>query len=384
MAQQESQKLSQREIDALLEMLPQEEEAEEEAEAPTAPPPSGTQEPEGVQPYDFRGAVKLSKEQVYTLQVVHENLAKRLTAYLSVYLRSKVQVTLSALDQGTYAVFISDMPMPTITHIVKLAPLPGRVLLGLQAEVAIAIIDRMLGGAGTGRAQSRELTDLEVTLLRKAVEKILAELVGAWESIVELEPTIEGVVMNPLFAGIAFPSDSALLAVYDVFFEESSGTMSITIPFSVLDPIGQELSSGMWGRRAADGTRGDEDEFTRQMAAHLAQINVPLSVRLSTPPLDLEEIGDLQPGDVLLLDAFKEGLLAKVFLGGKHKFWGRPGILGKRMAVQIERVIKPESPDLALSEAAQEKITVASATSDSPLPEQPHTEEAGAPEEDLK
>lgn len=373
----ESQKLSQQEIDALLEMLPQE---SEEAEAQ---PPTTQQEQPDVQAYDFRGSVKLPKEQTWTLQMIHEDLAKRLTAFLSVYLRSKVQVTLSALEQGTYAVFISDMPTPTITYIVSLSALPGRIILGIQADLAIAIIDRMLGGTGLSQAQSRELTSLETGLLRKAVEKILDELAGAWENITEIEPIIEGVVMNPLFAGVAFPSDSALLTAYDVFFEDSSGTMNITIPFSVLDPIAQELSSGMWGRRTASRSGVGSDELMRQMAAHLAQIKVPLSVRMTTPGLHLEEMSDLEAGDILLLDA-RADAMARIYIGGQHKGWGRPGRIGRRLAVQIEKVIESEPEDL-IAPASFQEDGLAERTEPEPPPESADpddlSEEMTVPEE---
>lgn len=341
----ESQKLTQQEIDALLELLPHEEEGEE----PPIQVDSIQQRERGPepQPYDFRSPTKLSKEQVWTLQMIHENLAKRLTAFLSVYLRSKVQVTLSTLDQGVYAVFIADMPNPTITFIVRLLPLPGRTILGMGPDLALAIIDRMLGGAGKLRTWSRELTNLENALLRKAVQKILAELAGAWSNVVQLEPKIEGVVMNPLFAGVAFPSDSTLLAVFDVFFEESSGTMTVLIPFSVLDPIAQDLSAGMWGRGPESGLPGTKSVHLKHMATHLAQIRIPVSVRLTTLQLDLRDIVDLRPGDVLIMEAHKDGL-AKVYLGNQHKCWGRIGTVDGRMAVQIEEIVEPEHASLEI------------------------------------
>ncbi len=348
----ESQKLTQQEIDALLEMLPHE---AEEAEAAPATQEATLSKKRSTEPqrYDFRSPTKLSKEQVWTLQMIHENLAKRLTAFLSVYLRSKVQVTLSTLEQGTYAVFVADMPNPTITFIVRLLPLPGRTILGMGPDLALAIIDRMLGGAGKLRTWSRELTNLENALLRKAVQKILAELAGAWSNVVQLDPKIEGVVMNPLFAGVAFPSDSSLLAVFDVFFEESPGTMTILIPFSVLDPIAQDLSAGMWGRRPESGA-ATKSVHLKHMAAHLARIKIPVSVRLTTLQLDLKDLIHLQPGDVLLMDTRKDQW-AKVYLANRHKCWGRVGTVDGRMAVRIEEIIEPEYavPEIPLPEAAE-------------------------------
>lgn len=337
----ESPTLTQQEIDALLEgAIPQ------EGRLTAGPSPINRQRHD-VQPYDFRSPVKFSKEQIWTLQIIHENLAKRLTASLSVSLRSKVQVSLNSIEQGTYAVFIAEMPRPIIAHIVTLHPLPGRIILGIGPELSTAIIDRMLGGTGLIQTQPREVTDLELALLRKAVGKILSDLAEAWSGIITLEPRIDDVVLNPMFAGVAFPTDAAILAVFDVFFEHGSGIMNMTIPFSVLDPVARELSSGMWTKRLAHGTTDISNRLIQQMVSHLAQIEVPLSVCLTTSQLTLEEISDLQPGDILLLDTHRDGW-AKVLVGGRQKYWGRPGVLGNRMAVQIEQVIESELPELEI------------------------------------
>ncbi|MFQ5343375.1 MAG: flagellar motor switch protein FliM [Anaerolineae bacterium] len=348
MMTEESYKLSQQEIDALFEMLPQ---------APEEQPALSEGKKRDVQLYDFRSPAKYSKGHIWTLQMVHENLAKRLTSSLSIYLRSRVQVTLTALDQGTYAVFVAEMPNPAVTHIISIHPLPGRIVLGLDPDLATAIIDRMLGGAGLNRGRSREMTEMELTLIHKAVEKVLIELRRAWEDIIELEPIIEAVVLNPLFAGVAFPTDSALLAMYDVFFQEISGTMSITIPFSVLDPIASKLTSGAWGGRLTRRANGAGNELARRMAAHLSQTNIPVSVRLITSQLSLNGIAGLQAGEVLLLDTYRDGL-ARVLVGGQQKFWGRPGVLDGRMAVQIERAIESRPPGLPVSgDADDERMT---------------------------
>ncbi|MFQ5859704.1 MAG: flagellar motor switch protein FliM [Anaerolineae bacterium] len=354
----ELQKLTQQQIDSLLQSLRQ------EAEERAGQPPVARQEHE-VQPYDFRSPVKFSREQIWTLQIIHENLAKRLTASLSVYLRSKVQVSLTSVDQGAYAVFIADMPRPIVAHIVSLRPLPGRIILGIGLELATAIIDRMLGGTGLIHARPRKVTDLELAVLGKAVGSILADLAEAWSGHVELEPAIEDVVLDPMFAGVAFPSEAAIRAVFDVYFEKSSGVMNFTIPFSVLDPVAQELTSGMWASRPGHGTIESTQEFLRQMAAHVAQVDVPLSVRLTTSQVNLDEIAGLRAGDILLLDTRRDGL-ARVLVGSRQKYWGRPGTLDNRMAVQIEQVMESGVSNLAIPEELCNKATTNTAESELP------------------
>jgi flagellar motor switch protein FliM len=347
----ESQKLSQAEIDALLGLLPQDAGTEEPEKSSPDTVPAQEQ---NIQPYDFHSPVKFSKEQVWVLQMIHEHLAKRLTPTLSVYLRSKVQVNLSSLEQGNYTVFMASMPSPNIIHLVSLRPLPGRIILGIELNLAMAFMDRMLGGPGEVQAKSRELTSLGLGLVRKLMKHILVELKASWDNILEVEPEIDDVTMNPLFAGVAFPTDSVVLAMFDVFFQDVSGSISIIIPFSVLDPIAKDLNSDMWGRGTTHSSTEADQLLWQQLATHLTRVKIPLSMRMTASHLDLAEIASLRAGDIFLLDTRRDGLV-KIFVGDRHKYWGRPGTVGNRMAVQIEQIIKAEPAEMAIPDVLDGK-----------------------------
>ncbi|MBS1254007.1 MAG: Flagellar motor switch protein FliM [Anaerolineales bacterium] len=347
----ESTKLTQEEIDALLEAAPEGAEEPQELEEAGLSEGGERQTQAKVEMYDFRSPAKYSKGHIWTLQMVHENLAKRLTSSLAIYLRARVQVNLAALDQGTYAVFSSEMPNPGITYVISLKPLPGRIVLGLAPELGRAILDRMLGGVGLRQTEAGEMTEMELMLVRKAVDRILDELTTAWADIIDLNATVEAVVMNPLFAGVAFPTDSALLAMYDVFLEDVSGLMSIVLPFSVLDPIAQDLTAGRWSKSLRSRESEEDGRSLRKMAAHLHQVSIPLSVRLVASQLSLGEIAGLQAGEVLILGTHRESQ-ARVLVGGREKYWGQPGTLNGRMAIRIEKAVDSGPLDLSILEKA--------------------------------
>lgn len=332
----EDQKLSQREIDALLTAALSGAASEVSKEAP--------EKARKVRPYDFRSPVKFSKEQLWTLQMMHETLAKRMMATFSVYLQAKTQVTIAYLDQGTYASFIADMPKPTVAFIVSMKPLPGRILLEIRPELSAILVDRMLGGTGAPHAAGHEVTELELILIRKAVEKILFDFKAAWESVIDLQPEVEDVVLNPHLAGLAFPTDAAILIVSEVRFDESSGAMSITIPQTVLEPIAQRLSSTRWAARLAQPDSRASEESLHRVARHLVGVRVPVSVELGSVSLALKELANLRVGDFLVLNTRKDGLL-KVFISGCYKFNGRPGLVGDRLAVTLVSLASEETTE---------------------------------------
>jgi len=319
----ETEKLSQREIDALL-----------SAARNSASTDSSTQIEKKLRAYDFRSPVKFSKEQLWTLQMMHEMLAKRMMATFSVYLRSKVHVAIAYLEQGTYASFIADMPKPTVAFIISMRPLVGRIMLEIRPELAAILIDRMLGGGGIVNTEARQVTELELILVRKAVEKILVDLKGVWVPVVELQPEIEDVVLNPHLAGLAFPTDPAVLIIAEIRFEENSGALSITIPLPVLEPVLQRLRSTRWAARMAQPDRYVSDESLQRVSKHIVNVRVPVSVQLGRISLALDELANLRVGDYLALDTRRDGLL-KIFVSGCHKYYGRPGLVGNRFAVTV-------------------------------------------------
>lgn len=330
---EESEKLSQREIDALLSVTRN-----------SASPASSTQTGKKVRPYDFRSPVKFSKEQLWTLQMMHEMLAKRMMATFSVYLRSKTHVTIAYLEQGTYASFIADMPKPTVAFIISMKPLAGRIMLEIRPELATILIDRMLGGGGVVQMETRQVTDLELILVRKAVDKILVDLKGVWESVVELQPEVEDVVLNPHLAGLAIPTDAAVLVIAEIRFEENSGALSITIPHAVLEPVLQRLSSTRWTARLAQPDRRASDESLQRVSRHMVNLRVPVSVQLGKVSLALDELVNLRVGDFLALDTRRDELL-KVFVSDCHKYYGRPGLVGNRVAVTVVSPTRNENAE---------------------------------------
>src|SRR4051795_12337984 len=106
----------------------------------------------------------------------------------------------------TYDEFVRSQPNPTVLAILSLEPLNGAGLLQIPMHLAMAIIDRMLGGSGSGPFPSRPLTEIEGTLMRTIIADGPNELASSFESLVALEPAIVQFESNPQFAQVAAPS----------------------------------------------------------------------------------------------------------------------------------------------------------------------------------
>ena len=63
-----------------------------------------------VKVYDFKRALRFSKDQIRSLTRIHENFARLLTTFFSAQLRTYVEISVSSTDQLPYEEFIRSIP----------------------------------------------------------------------------------------------------------------------------------------------------------------------------------------------------------------------------------------------------------------------------------
>jgi flagellar motor switch protein FliM len=312
--------LSQKEIDALLSALPK-----DGSLLPEEPRFTGS-----ARVYDFRSPDKFSKEQIRTLQMIHDNFARQLGSHLSAYLRAPVQITCVHIEQGSFADFIQNIPTPSLISVLNMAPLPGRVLLATDAVTATIAVDRLLGGFGHAPEKTHEITDLEQTLMQGVMDYAIDGLQTAWKNVVSLRITLEEMALNAEFVQIALPSDAAVFLGFEVKIHDTIGLMTLCIPYAVLKPIVSELSPHTW----VAGEARESGVYREALLAHVKKISVNVRVLLGEVDVEFQELLSLQAGDVLPLNSVA-GRPLPVLIGNQAKYKGQPGLSGKQMAIQI-------------------------------------------------
>jgi len=323
--------LSQKEIDALLSILPTD----------GSPLPGGSNPVVGAaRVYDFRSPDKFSKEQIRTLQMIHENFGRRCSSSLSAYLRAVVQLTCVHIEQGSFADFMQNIARPSLVTVLRMTPLPGRTLVAVDAATATIAIDRLLGGYGQPADDDHEITDIEQSLIKGFIGYVAEGLQEAWRNVIALQIAAEEVTLNPEFVQVALPSDAAVFLAFEAKIRDNSGTLSICIPYSVLKPIISELSPHTW----VAGEAREAGIYREALLKHLRHVRVDVAALLGEIPVTFDELLHIQTGDVLVLDTMVNRPLS-VLVGPQRKYQARPGLVGNNLAVQITRIVREEDAD---------------------------------------
>jgi flagellar motor switch protein FliM len=340
----EGKTLSQWEVDALLSAFnaePKADAAQEQAARRRSTRP--------VKNYDFRRPDKFSKEQMRSLQLLHDTFARVLSTSLSTTLRGTISLHLTSVEQITYGEYSEQLPKPTVLYLLSLDPLPGRAVMEVNLPISFAIIDRLLGGPGDVVAprqarQNSEMSDIEVTLLQSLADYFTGALRDAWSDILTLDPRVGDIVFSSELAQAALPNEICVLVIMEIKVLNNSGTLSLCLPYTLLEPIvgglsAQALVAGSFksGRR--------EDPLARQRTLRqLERVSLPVSVGLGAASVSVNDILNLEVGDIICLDTPANGTLPMT-VDGRARYRVRPGVTGARLAVRVDQVLPPDPDD---------------------------------------
>ncbi len=322
--------LSQNEIDSLLSALSSGDVDVEEIKKES--------ENQKIKAYDFRRPDKMSKEQMRTLQMIHENMTRLMTTTLSTYLRTMVDFEVASIEQLSYEEFIRSLPEPTIIGVSELSPFNGQFIFEINPDIGFVIIDRLFGGLGKAFDKVRPFTDIEKVVLRKVLNWFLSAFPDAWQNIIRVEPRLREIESNPQFIQIVPGNDMTILITLQVRIAETEGLVNICIPYIMIEPIVDKLNAQQW----FSNTRQEQTaRHIKALRGRIEKARIELYTELGSTQLTVMDLLYLQPEDVIKLD---KGINEKVDIRiGEHiKFRGAAGTHRKHRAIKITDVIDIE------------------------------------------
>ena len=320
--------LSQNEIDALLNALTFGEGGVEEIQE--------VDSASKIRKYDFRNPQKIAKDQLRTLEIIHENFGRLFQTFLSGYLRAPVKTNILTVDQFAYSEFSNAISNPAFLSIIDFKPLNGQILIDISTNVIYSIIDRLLGGDGTEKQEIRAFSEIELSLLESMMNKIMPIIEESWQNVVQLKPKLDKIETNPQFAQIVPPNETIALITMNIDIGATEGMLNVCIPYLVIEPILDKLSTRYWFSTEQRGLSEKEMAAVRE---RILNTRVPVRAELGSTTLNVREVLNLQRGDVIKLDTFIDDM-AKIKVGSQVKFVGNIGVSKNKMAIKIANVVK--------------------------------------------
>ena len=289
-----------------------------------------------VRDYDFKRPERVSKDQMMALETLHEAFARNFGASLSGFLRTIVEVRVAACEQMTYGEFVSGLPNPTSYNLVQADNLDGQMCLEVSPLIIYPIIDRLLGGNNQDLfIPQRPMTPIEQRLISNVLRRGLEALSDAWESVCELKFEIISNESNPQLVQIVPPNEVVMVIGLEMRLSSRAGTMNLCIPYNVIEPVMDDLSSQSWFAINRDESA---QQIERRLSRNLDQAGVDVGVTLAHSSITLRELSELQVGDLIETDC-PTSTPAVVEVEGEPRFLARPGRHKRNRAVRVIRSI---------------------------------------------
>jgi flagellar motor switch protein FliM len=295
-------------------------------------PPKGP----AVRPYLYHDEPGASRAWLTALEAINDRFARYLGAELMRDLRHAVEVTPpKAIRLAAHSEFARKLGPSNHVTLVGLRPLPGSMLVVVDAALVSWIVESRFGGNGRFPLAGKErgFSPFERRLFGRFVDQMADQLVRAWQPIARLEPVIERQEAAAQFAAAAGPGERLLVSPFDVRIGQGGGRLALCVPRGMLEPLRARLA-GDTEPKPAEPDPGWQNALTREVGRATLRLRVEL-VKL---PMTLGELLALRPGAILDIDRPES---VTVEANGTPLFRGRWGKHGRKIGIKVEESLQP-------------------------------------------
>jgi len=314
--------LSQEEVDALLKGVNGD---QDDVAAP--------EEVAGVRTYNLATQERIVRGRMPTLEIINERFARLLRVGLFNFLRRSAEVSVGSVRVSKYSEFIRNLVVPTNLNLVHMKPLRGTALMVFDPGLVFLLVDNLFGGDGRfhTRVEGRDFTATEQRIILRILDIVFEAYTKSWEPVFPVEFEYIRSEMNTQFANIATPNEVVVASTFTVELGSVSGQIHFCMPYSMIEPIRDALTSSLQGEALEVDKR-----WIRLMTQQIQIAEVELVARLGTEKVSFDEILNMRVGDVIPL-TIPETIEATV--DGVPVLDCTYGVLNGQYALKVERLL---------------------------------------------
>ena len=318
--------LSQDEIDALLHGV-------DNGKIETAPPPA----PGVARSFDFTVHDRIVRGRLPTLEMINERFARLFRIGLFSMLRRTAELSVVGIEMQKFSDYIHGLYVPTSLNLVRIKPLRGTALVVFEPRLVFTVVENFFGGNGRFRTkiEGREFTPTELRVVQLMLKQAFTDLTEAWNGVMPLEFEFLSHEMNPHFANIVSPSEVVVVSKFHIELDGGEGDIHITIPYSMIEPIRDQLDAGVQSDRVEK-----DERWIGTLREQICEAEVEASCELTRIQISLGQLMHLKPGDVI---PFNMPKTMELCVEDVPLFHGAFGVAGGNNSIRISEVIRRES-----------------------------------------
>jgi flagellar motor switch protein FliM len=299
---------------------------DEESDAPKQRQPT-------VRRMSFTRPTKFTHDQQRRLRRTHETFCRKVAGRLAGELRVPVDLEVIAIAQHTWGNAHAELHASSVCAVLEVGGHGTRMLLAGELNLAIALIELMLGGSLDSVPKERKLSDIDWALTRRMFGGLAEDLSLIWQDAAGVELGLAGFESQADAGELSLVSEPTLALTAEVRIGRLSSTLNLLIPYRSIEPVADRLS-GAHGRDGEVGLKA-----RRHMSHALSEVEVQVRAEVGAIEMPLARAAALAPGDLIEFDALAANGIT-LCVGSAPIGIARPGQSGGRRAVQFERALE--------------------------------------------
>ncbi|GEM_PF-5450488 len=279
--------------------------------------------------FDFKKPSKFSKEQIRVFELIFSNFNGIFETGLSMITRDIPEISLIITEQKSFSEYISSIKEKSIIITVNSPSFGSDILLQFNNSILFTLIDKVLGGDGQQEIK-RELTEIEMSLATEIVNVSINSLKEAWSNIEKMDFVISKIEPSSQYIRTIPPNEMCLAFSFTLEIAKKRGFFSICIPFIAVKPLLDDLNKrSLYGKELNLYPNNGNN-----LSKCISEIPLEAQVILGEVELKLNEINDLEPGDIIKLNTRTSDTLDFI-IGENCLYKVKPGKIAKKLAIKI-------------------------------------------------
>ena len=250
----------------------------------------------GVRTYNLATQERIVRGRMPTLEIINERFARLLRVGLFNFLRRSAEVSVGSVRVSKYSEFIRNLVVPTNLNLVHMKPLRGTALVVFDPGLVFLLVDNLFGGDGRfhTRVEGRDFTQTEQRIILRILDIVFDAYTKSWEPVFPVEFEYIRSEMNTQFANIATPNEVVVSSTFTVELGSVSGQIHFCMPYSMIEPIRDALTSSLQGEALEVDKR-----WIRLMTQQIQIAEVELVAVLGTGRASFDDILNMRVGDII-------------------------------------------------------------------------------------
>ena len=235
---------------------------------------------------------------VPNLDIILDSFARNFGINLTNTLQRNFTVEREAIVTNSFQQCLRDLENQGAVGIYTITPLKYGGLFHFDNLLSFSLLEIMLGSAQASESLTpdRQLTTIEMAILKTTMNAISNELQKAFKPIIELLAYLTKVENNYRLVSIVDPDTEVLVTRFSVqIASEHVGQMRFIVPYLTLEPLRDKFKALVTMSQAASAN------WAKFFAHEVQEVESEVSARSGQISMSIRKLLALKPGDIINL-----------------------------------------------------------------------------------